>query len=66
LLGITMKDGKLEFNPQNSELSRWVTPAGFEVNSIRRAANLANEGNVQAAVLALGSFPVDPALIQGN
>ena len=66
LLGITTKDGKLEFNPQNSELSRWVTPAGFEVNSIRRAANLANEGNVQAAVLALGSFPVDPALIQGN
>lgn len=59
LLGLTTKDGKLEWHPEKSEIARFGLP--YELTSIGRAIESLNRGDPwYTPILNLGSFPTFP------
>ena len=70
MLGITMKDDKLQFNPFKSELFRWLPPFSFQLRAMYDGVKELNEGNTYEAMLNFTSMPHNPGqqerLFQGD
>jgi len=52
LLGLSNKNGKLEFNPTNSTIFKWTVPGAFEIKKMQDAVQLSNEGDTWGAFLS--------------
>lgn len=58
LLGLSTREGKLQWQPGKSELGRLLVP--YQVRSIGKAVEAFNEGDVYRGLLNMGSFPINP------
>jgi hypothetical protein len=59
LFGLSQKNGKLHFNPLNSELFKWAVPGSFLGESIIKGIEAYNNGDMYKAFLNFTSAPVD-------
>lgn len=59
LFGLTTKDGKVQFNPAQSELFKWAIPGSFMGQSIIKGIQALNEGDPYRAFLNFTSSPID-------
>lgn len=64
VLGITVKDGRLQFDPRKGELWKWITPGSFLARSVSAGVEALNDGDWYRAALNFGSFPIDQEWFQ--
>ena len=66
VLGISTKEGRVVFRPQDSEFAKMLIPGSFALKSVKKSIEYLNEGDYYNWFLTLNGAPLTNAASSGS